>query len=169
MRKSTRRQEMDRIERKSSYIIQKIKDSKNNIKMTKDFPLVTTENTRILIVDDDQGMRDMLLSVLPIFGFEAIAARNGSEAIALFLTNPFDLVITDLQMPGMDGRSLAFNIKRIFPEIPIIMMTAQAKAYVAKDLKNSCFESALFKPFKLEQLQQEIQRVLGGLPRDKIH
>ena len=123
------------------------------------------------MIDDNQETLAGLNDFLSKKKYEVTTALDGLDGLQVFEADQdgFDLVITDLQMPGMDGRSLASNIKRILPEIPIIMMTAQAKAYVAKDLKNSCFESALFKPFKLEQLQQEIQRVLGGLPRDKIH
>jgi two-component system capsular synthesis sensor histidine kinase RcsC len=162
-------QKMPGEESEPSYIVQKIYDTKNNIMMTANYSLATTENIRILIVDDDAGTREMLLSALSHFGFEATAARNGSEALALFLTNHFELIITDLQMPGMDGWSLASNIKRILPGMPVMMMTAQAKGHVIKDLEKSCFDSALFKPFKLEQLQQEIQRLLGSTAKKKTH
>jgi two-component system capsular synthesis sensor histidine kinase RcsC len=120
------------------------------------------EGKRILIVDDDAGMRDMLLSALSLLGMKAVAAHNGPEALDIFLKNRFELVITDLQMPGMDGWSLASHIKRVLPQMPVMMMTAQAKGHVIKDLEKSCFDSALFKPFKLEQLQQEIQKLIGS-------
>ncbi|MBN1849614.1 MAG: response regulator [Deltaproteobacteria bacterium] len=124
---------------------------------------------KILIVDDDAGMRDMLLSALSYLGIDAVAAHSGPEALEMFSKNHFTLVITDLQMPGMDGWALASRIKKALPEMPVIMMTAQAKSHVIKDLEESCFDSALFKPFKLEQLQQEIKRLLGNTPIKKSH
>jgi two-component system response regulator FlrC len=142
--------------------------SHENIKIPTDhIQAHSTQSSQILIVDDDAGMREMLLSTLSFLGLKAIAASNGPEALRLCLKNHFDLVITDLQMPGMDGWSLVSHIKKIFPETPVMMMTAQAKVHVAKDLKKSCFDSVLFKPFKMEQLQHEIQRLLGNTVNNK--
>ncbi len=115
---------------------------------------------RVLVVDDDDGIREMLLKVFYIMGYEAVPAHSGSEALNIFLKGPFALVMTDLQMPGMDGWSLASHIKERSPEIPVLLMTAQARERVMEELKGSSIDSALFKPFSLEELRKEVQRVL---------
>jgi len=137
-----------------------------DVKRPEDFAEAGKRNRRILVVDDDSRTREMLLKALSFMGYEAVAARNGIEAIDMFFGNIFDLVITDLQMPGMDGWSLAYNIKEKFPGTPVILMTAQAKAHVIKDIEKSYIDSALFKPFSLAELQHEIQRILTGKPNN---
>ena len=117
-------------------------------------------NKRVLVVDDDDGIREMLSKVFYIMGYEAVPAHSGSEALNMFLKGPFALVMTDLQMPGMDGWSLASHIKERSPEMPVLLMTAQARERVMKELEGSSIDSALFKPFSLEELRNEVQRVL---------
>jgi len=121
-------------------------------------------NKRILIVDDDEGIRCALLAALSAMGYEAAAASSGAEALNVFLRNPFDLVITDLQMPGMDGWTLASLIKDTFPNTLILLMTGQQKEDVMIDRRGSCIDSALFKPLKLQDLQKELKKMLGIEP-----
>jgi CheY-like chemotaxis protein len=140
---------------------------KNDERPTEQMPY-SMKNARILIVDDDAGIRDMLLSAISFLDLEAVAARDGVEALNLLLKSRFELVVTDLQMPRMDGWRLASCIKRVFPETPIIMMTAQARWDLTNDLKKDGFDSVLFKPFKLEQLQQAIWGILDIIPRETL-
>ena len=119
-------------------------------------------NIRVLVVDDDDGLREMLSKVLCFMGYEAVQAHSGSEALNIFLEGPFSLVMTDLQMPGMDGWSLASRIKERSPEIPILLMTAHARHHIMKELKGSSIDSALFKPFSLEELRREVNKALEG-------
>lgn len=127
-------------------------------------PLLTAvhgKNRRILIVDDDAGIRFALLVALSGMGYEAAAASSGSEALNVLLRNPYDLVITDLQMPGMDGWTLISLIKDRFPNIPVVLMTGQEKEEVMKDPRRSCIDSAIFKPLKLKELEKELKEMFG--------
>jgi two-component system capsular synthesis sensor histidine kinase RcsC len=127
-------------------------------------PLVTVahgRNKRILIVDDDAGIRSALLVALSGMGYEAAAASSGSEALNVFLRNRYDLVITDLQMPGMDGWTLASLIKDRFPNIPVVLMTGQEKEDVMKDPRGNCIDCAIFKPLKLQELERELKEMFG--------
>jgi len=74
---------------------------------------------RILIVDDAKTIRNILSKMLSFMGFEVAVASSGNEGLNLFLKNSFDLVLTDLQMPGIDGWTLAFNIKEESPNTPV--------------------------------------------------
>jgi CheY-like chemotaxis protein len=66
-------------------------------------------------------------------GYETAAACNGAEALKVFLRNPCDLVITDFQMPGMDGLTLSSLIKDSFPPVPVVLVTAKREEEFMKD------------------------------------
>ena len=111
---------------------------------------------KILVVDDDAGICNVLLRALAIMGYEAVGAKGGAEALELFAASPFDLVMTDLQMPGM-----ASHIRARSPGTRVLLVTAERKEDVAKQLEGNFVHSVLFKPFKLEEMHQEIQKTLG--------
>jgi two-component system response regulator PilR (NtrC family) len=89
--------------------------------------------TRILVVDDERSMREMLSILLEREGYEAVEAKNGQEALQLFETSLFDLVISDINMPGINGIELLSRIKALAPEVPVLMITAFATAEQAVD------------------------------------
>jgi CheY-like chemotaxis protein len=70
---------------------------------------------RILVAEDNKTIQDVVSRILDFMGFEVALARNGVEALSLFLENSFDLVLTDLEMPIMDGWSLTHCIKERSP------------------------------------------------------
>ena len=115
---------------------------------------------KILIVDDAKAVRDILSKALPLMGFEAAVASNGNEALNVLLTNSFDLVLTDLEMPDLDGWTLAIRIKDKSPNTPVVLITGSEKEAVMEGLKGSCIDSILFKPFMLEDLQKTVQIML---------
>ena len=78
---------------------------------------------KILIVDDEEGMRKLLGRVLAKNGYESVAAASGAEALRLAESEQFDLVITDIKMPGMDGLQLLQELKDFNPALPIIVIT----------------------------------------------
>ena len=115
---------------------------------------------KILIVDDSKDIRDILSKVISLMGFEAAVASNGNEALNLFLTNSFDLVLTDLEMPDIDGWTLALHIKDKSPNTPVVLITGSEKEAVMERLKGSSIDSILFKPFMLEDIQKTVQIML---------
>ena len=115
---------------------------------------------KILIVDDSKDIRDILSKVISLMGFEAAVASNGNEALNLFLTNSFDLVLTDLEMPDIDGWTLALHIKDKSPNTPVVLITGSEKEAVMERLEGSSIDSILFKPFMLEDIQKTVQIML---------
>lgn len=115
---------------------------------------------RILIVDDEKAIRDILSEMLFVMGFEVTVAGSGHEGLELFLKNSFDLVLTDLQMPGIDGWTLAFNIKEKSPSTRVVLITGSEKKAVMEKLKGSCVDSVMFKPFTLEDIQETVRIML---------
>ena len=120
-----------------------------------------TGRKRILVVDDDNGILSVLLYMLKEMGFDAVSAENGYDAKDLFTGGVFDLVITDLHMPGMDGRELAFNIKRISPGTPVILITGAEKDMVEEGKDFHHVDSVLFKPFNLEAFKDLVYGLVG--------
>ena len=94
-------------------------------------------------------------------GYDVLSTDSGEKGLDLFLKNRIDLVITDFEMPGMDGISLAFHIKEISPGTAVILMTGQAKANVLAKLNNSSVDHALFKPFGFGEIEKTIQKLLN--------
>jgi len=118
--------------------------------------------SKILVVDDSKAIRDLLSNMLSLMGFHVAVASNGNEGLHLFLTNSFDFVLTDVQMPGMDGWTLAFHVKDKSPDTPVVLVTGEEKKAIMEKLKGSCADSVLFKPFRLEDIQEMVQKMLGN-------
>jgi DNA-binding NtrC family response regulator len=78
---------------------------------------------RILLVDDDKEIRDIVSQFLTHFGYEVRSAGNGKEGMSVFLDSAFNLVITDLDMPEVDGLTFASYIKERSPHIPVVLIT----------------------------------------------
>jgi CheY-like chemotaxis protein len=114
---------------------------------------------RILLVDDEQSVRGAYGLMLSLDDHDVVEANNGKEALEMFDKGPFDLVITDFEMPVMKGGELAVRLKKLAPSLPILMITAYGKAL--GDPANPV-DAILNKPFTLEELRRAIAEVLRG-------
>jgi len=117
---------------------------------------------RILVAEDSKSIQDVVSRILDFMGFEVALAGNGVEALSLFLKNPFDLVLTDLEMPIMDGWSLTHCIKERSPNTPVVLMTGGDRETVRKKVGKGPVDSVIFKPFRLEDLQMTVQGALAS-------
>ena len=115
---------------------------------------------RILVADDNKALRDMVSEFLKFIGYEVALAIDGVQALAVFLTSSFDLVLTDLQMPAMDGLCLAGHIKERSPSTPVILITGGDRETVLRKVERGPVDSVIFKPFTLEYLQRTVQGAL---------
>lgn len=118
-------------------------------------------STRILVAEDNKSIQDVVSRFLDFMGFEVALAGNGVEALSLFLANPFDLVLTDLEMPVMDGWRLTHCIKERSPNTPVVLMTGGDRETVWKKVEGGPVDSVIFKPFRLEDLQRTVQGALA--------
>lgn len=109
--------------------------------------------SKILVVDDEQSMRDFLAIMLKKEGHEVVTAGNGSDALKAIQAEIFDLVITDVKMPGMDGIEVLKTIKDISPETVVIMITAFATAETAVEAMKIGAYDYIIKPFKVDELK----------------
>jgi DNA-binding NtrC family response regulator len=115
---------------------------------------------KILVVDDEEGARDLFNTILTDEGYDVSLANGGEEALVLFKSNPFDLVITDIKMPIMDGLQLLQEIRKMGSKTDVIMVTAYGE--VESYLKAMSLGAAEYinKPIRIKELKQIVHKVL---------
>ncbi|MBN1673072.1 MAG: response regulator [Kiritimatiellae bacterium] len=115
---------------------------------------------RILIVDDEPDILSVLESILAGAGHEVVAASNGAEAMARLREQAVDLVISDINMPGVDGLDLLRAVREDGARIPIVLLTGDAKPETAtRSLKYNVFDY-LVKPPRRAQILDTVDRAL---------
>jgi CheY-like chemotaxis protein len=83
---------------------------------------------RLLCVDDDSGFRHFYETLLGNYGYDVTLAANGRQALKLFLSRKIDAVVTDFEMPGMNGTELAARLKRLRPDLPVLLVSGSKSA-----------------------------------------
>ena len=115
---------------------------------------------RILVVDDAKTMRDTLKDLLIPNGFDVIEAANGEQGLEMLSQHAVDLVISDLNMPGMDGLTMCKHIKEQGYNAPIFMLTTQTSPELKAQAKEFGVLAWIVKPHKDEILLGGIRKVL---------
>ena len=115
---------------------------------------------QILLVEDEIVQRKILSSELRDRGFKVVSAKNGVEALKKIENETFDLVITDIKMPKMDGIVLCANIRRNHPELQILVMTGSVELEQAIDLLNLSISGVIKKPFTIDEFVVKITNSL---------
>lgn len=123
-------------------------------------PLFGTE--RIMIVDDEEFILNATTGILEDFGYTPVTFSNGSDALEGFKQNPlgFDLIITDMTMPGMTGNELAGKILKIRPELPIIICSGYSPENAMDQAENFGIKHFLQKPVDLEEMIMIVRKIL---------
>lgn len=115
---------------------------------------------RILVVDDAKTMRDTLRELLAGNGFDVVEAENGEQGLERMGENAIDLVISDLNMPGMDGLTMCGHMKEQGYKAPIFMLTTQTSPDLKAKAKDFGVVAWIVKPHKDEVLLGGIRKVL---------
>lgn len=110
----------------------------------------------ILIVDDDLAVLDSESEILTEHGYRVVRARDGAEALRAIRLEPPALIVLDVQMPGIDGRSFAHELRLALRHVPLVIVTAMADARAEADRCNA--EAYLRKPFDAGQLVGLVDR-----------
>jgi len=117
---------------------------------------------RALLIDDDEGVRNVIHDIVTSFGYVTDAAANGPEGLALFEKNLYDVVLTDLLMPGMTGWDVLQALRRLDPKIPVVIVTgANIWADDCRILQPAV--ALVRKPVDMRVLQTALSQVLGDL------
>lgn len=114
---------------------------------------------RVLIVDDDTLSREFLTEAITSLGFQAEAVQNGEDACLRLRTESYDLVVSDLRMPGMSGVELVQRLSDDFPDMPVILVTAHGTIETAVDSMRKGARDFLVKPCTPDSIQLVIQRI----------
>jgi len=114
----------------------------------------------ILIIDDEASLRQTLARILQRAGFEVTTAANGKDGLALVHEHPFDLLYLDIRMPDMSGLELLKNIHTEFPELPVILFTAQPDLNSAVEALRRGATDYLLKPLKPQTVIDRTQAIL---------
>ena len=116
---------------------------------------------KILIADDERSVLLLIQRFLNENGYETAEASNGLAALELFQTQFFDLIITDLRMPRMDGMTFLHEVNKLEPTIPIIILTAYAPTGTASETMKNYTSVYMTKPFKADELLNTVKCMLG--------
>lgn len=122
--------------------------------------LVPSSNTpRILVVDDEQCIRELLSDILNREGYEVTLAENGSEALELFDTQSFKAVFTDVGMPGMSGWELARAIRERHNDIPLAVITGWGEAVSSTEQETAKVDWVVAKPFSIDRIAEIVTEI----------
>ncbi len=119
-----------------------------------------TTSARILIVDDEEEVRDLLAKVLERNGYQVTVMSNGGSALAFLEDEPVDLVLTDVRMPGIDGMEALRSIKELRPETVVIILTGFGSIDQAVQAVKDGAYDYINKPFKIDEMLLTIQKAL---------
>lgn len=120
--------------------------------------------TTILLVDDEDLLREGVREILEFSDYSVIEARDGMEALELFAVNNVDLVISDIVMPNMDGVDFVSRLRESFPAVPILTISGGSRVVRARFGLDSALLSgandSLTKPFTAVQLLEKVKALL---------
>ena len=121
---------------------------------------------KVLVMDDDEKLREILCRMLSRLGYEADSASDGSQAIEKFVKakesgQPFDAVILDLTVPGgMGGKETIEKLLKIDPQVKAIVSSGYSDDPIMADFKNYGFSAVIAKPYRVVALSEILQRVI---------
>ncbi|MBI5042507.1 MAG: sigma-54-dependent Fis family transcriptional regulator [Nitrospirae bacterium] len=115
---------------------------------------------KILVVDDERSMRDFLSIMLKKAGYDVTTAVDGEEAVKVLHKDIFDLVITDLKMPKVDGLQVLKTVKELSPDTVVIVITAFASTETALEAMKEGAYDYITKPFQIDEMKIKIQKAL---------
>ncbi len=117
---------------------------------------------RILIIEDDQEMRSLLEDVLSEEGFQTESVSNGSEGLRKVTQEPFDLILTDIRMPGLTGLDILPVIRRLQPEASVIVITAFGNEEIRRRSVERGASGYLEKPIHMDKLKTLVHEMVSS-------
>ena len=119
---------------------------------------------KILIADDEDSMRTLVARAIAMDGHETVTAQDGAEALEILTreSGAFDLLLTDIQMPIMDGIALALSAARDFPQLTILLMTGFADQRERASNLNALVHDVITKPFSVADIRTAVADALAS-------
>ena len=118
--------------------------------------------SRILVVDDEESLRALVARGLTMDGHDCLMAADGAEALEILIAEQgrFDLLLTDIRMPLMDGIALALAAKQEFPDLTIMLMTGYAEQRERAKSLEAIVSEVMIKPFSIADLRATVLKVI---------
>ena len=117
---------------------------------------------KILIVDDNPAVADILSQLCEFLGHEVLCAKDGAEGLLLLHAEPdVDMVFTDYKMPKMDGAEMTKRVKETYSNLPVILITGSVLV-TDFELESAGFDAVVHKPFELTTIAKSIERFFPG-------
>jgi DNA-binding NtrC family response regulator len=117
--------------------------------------------TKILIIDDEQGIRDLLDTLLRRKGYDVVVAENGREGLKVFRREHPDVVVLDLKMPVMDGLTVLQELRTLDPHKPVIVLTGAGTPEAEQQARALGVTEFIEKEFSLHRLGDSLHRLLN--------
>lgn len=117
---------------------------------------------KILVIDDEQGIRDLLDTLLRRKGYDVVLADNGQKGLELFRRERPDVVVLDLKMPGMGGLTVLQEIRSFNPKQPVVILTGAGTAEAEQQVRALGVTEYVEKEFSLHLLGDALHRLLGN-------
>lgn len=116
---------------------------------------------KIMVVDDQIGIRLLLSEVLERDGYEVYLCGNGKEALSILEKNSLDLVFLDMKIPGMDGIEILIHIRKVQPDLKVVLMTAYGELTLLQEAMELQISGYLAKPFDIEEVRRYVLNETG--------
>lgn len=113
----------------------------------------------VLVVEDDELIRAIFVDIIKSKGYSVLEASNGQEALKILSTRPINIIVTDMKMPVMDGMQLLRQVKKSYPDVPLIVITGFDSEYREQDAMAAGADAYITKPFKVEDVASSLQMV----------
>jgi len=110
---------------------------------------------RVLVIEDNAEVREILKEMVQLLGAEAVVAENGLTGLELVRTTKFDLVFTDLRMPGLKGTQLVEALKKAVPDVPLVVVSGSPQDLNEEEVRDKVFR-IVRKPFSIRQIGEII-------------
>ncbi|MFZ5980431.1 MAG: response regulator [Candidatus Zixiibacteriota bacterium] len=120
--------------------------------------MIAKKKARILVVDDDLNLLNLLTDTLEAIGYHPASAPGGAEAMERLNREKYDLLITDIKMPDIDGIQLLKKVRRYFPDLPVLFITGVAEPEI---IGRALPDGVLAKPFRINHIEELIENTLN--------
>ncbi len=124
---------------------------------------------RILVVDDELLIRDLLYDFFITQDWDITVAENGQKAIDCLKNRQFDIVLTDLKMPDIDGMDLTGRIRNLYGDLPVVIMTGYPSLDSALEALRHKVDDYIIKPFNINQLFKVVKKAVESGRKNEAH
>jgi CheY-like chemotaxis protein len=123
---------------------------------------LSPEPAAILLVDDEEAVRQVGTTMLEHMGWQVVPARDGREALEVFQANPgqFALVLLDLTMPDIDGEEVYRRLKQVRPEVPVLMSSGYTAQEIGEPVADGGVDGFLQKPYTFAELATQVKALI---------